>query len=295
MYVLLLVTFLVSSTNAHIGDRIYPIYEIPDDALGQFDFHDGQLRAWRGLLSSPTLRATDFYVKGFRFTGVPDSADLDYQIWLGWNDATNRLYVAMERTDDVFLNSYAGGDFDDLWAHDGTLDILVDGDHSGGDLYLWGRDYTVDEVIQGYYRTGQRYSATAHTPDGRHITYGSGHFFVMEGRRVVVRDAEWMTQPPYADGEGVFGEISNTSVFEGYVTPFDDLIRSSPEESKVSDLARGKIIGLSFRIRDFESRTSTSSRGWRTCASPPQRKTSFSRNPTVGTSWLMRNAPLHQR
>jgi len=62
-----------------------------------------------------------------------------------------------------------------------------------------------------------------------------------------------MIQPPYANGGGGFGEIPATSIFEGYVTPFDDLIRDSPEESKVSDLTRGKTIGLSVVMCDFDS------------------------------------------
>ena len=57
--------------------------------------------------------------------------------------------------------------------------------------------------------------------------------------------------PPYADGGGrVLGEHPTISVTEFYVTPFDRFVWNSPEESLVSELYPGKIIGFAIGVVD---------------------------------------------
>jgi hypothetical protein len=246
MYILLFALLLVVPAHAHIGDRIYPIPEIIDEDLDQFDLFDTSLDEWRSILQEPTLQATDFIADPTVGEGAPyDPADLDYQFWLGWNGLTDRLYVAMERFDDVFVNEYAGGNLGDLWRHDGNFQFLVDGDHSGGDITgSADPDWTDEEKTLNNNRTAQMYEATAHAPDGKHVGYlGAG--------------SAWVNVLPYTDaGGGTFSETPTVSIFEGYVTPFDDLIWNSPEDSKKSDLAPDRIIGLSISIPDFDTEPS---------------------------------------
>ena len=41
------------------------------------------------------------------------------------------VHAAIERLDDVYMNTYEGGDLTGIWRFDG-FEIMVDGDHSGG-------------------------------------------------------------------------------------------------------------------------------------------------------------------
>jgi len=84
------------------------------------------------------------------------------------------------------------------------------------------------------------YVAIADTPDGRHVGYqGAG--------------AEWVNALPYADGGGgSVGEGPTTSIFEFYVTPFDDLIWNSPDDSQATNLVDGGIIGFQISVPDFD-------------------------------------------
>jgi hypothetical protein len=243
MYALLLVLILSSAANAHIGDRIYFIPEIFDEALDQFDLGDRNLDDWQSILLEPSLSATDFIADPAVGEGMPyDPADMDYQIWLGWNGSTSRLYFALERTDDAFVNEYAGGNLGDFWRHDGSFELLIDGDHSGGDFTgSADPDWTDEEKTLNNNRTAQQYFGIADAPDGRHVGYqGAG--------------IEWVTVLPYADaGGGTFGETPAVSILEGFVTPFDDLRWNSPEFSKPSSLFSGKIIGLNIEIPDFDN------------------------------------------
>ena len=69
------------------------------------------------------------------------------------------------------------------------------------------------------------------------------------GRNLVLETThqfnEWMTTPPYGEGGGgLFGENPLVAVTEFYVTAFDRLDWESPDNSEVSQLFPGKIIGL---------------------------------------------------
>ena len=222
---------------AHIGDRIYPIYEIADEDLGRLNFHDNTLSDWSRVVGPPTLSTTDFTTDPTVGEGaLSGPADLSYNIWLGWNDRTNRLYVAQDRVDNVYINSYPGGSLGDLWQYD-SIEFMVDGDHSGGD-YTGSADpnWTVDEQVLNNNRTAQQYAAIATSPDGHTVGYsGSG--------------ANWVNALPYGDGGGAASvSTPNTSIIEFFVTPFDDLIWNSPSSSKVSDLAPNKIIGFQISV-----------------------------------------------
>jgi hypothetical protein len=63
---------------------------------------------------------------------------MDFRIWIAWHDATNRIYAAMERADDIYVNTFdrsshnwsQGSAF--TWYQDSSINLMVDGDHSGG-------------------------------------------------------------------------------------------------------------------------------------------------------------------
>ena len=67
---------------------------------------------------------------------------------------------------------------------------------------------------------------------------------------------DWFSQPPFAHGGGaVVGGSPIFSVTEFYVTPFDRFVSTGPEDSDVSDLFGGKIIGFNIRIPDVDDQS----------------------------------------
>ena len=233
---------LASGASAHIGDKIYLIFEIPDADRASIDLKDGSVADWEDVVGDPSLVATDFYADPTVGEGAQyDPADLDYRIWLGWNSTDSILYLAQERVDNVYINTYPGGNVGDLWSYD-SVEFMLDGDHTGGD-YTGSADvnWTADEQKLNNNRTAQQYLGIATSPDGKTVGYlGAG--------------AGWVNELPYADGGGgATGEGPTTTVMELYVTPFDDLIWNSPGDSKPSALASGKIIGFKLSIPDFDT------------------------------------------
>ncbi len=96
-----LVMGLLRGAEAQESERVYPFIELTDADLAQIDVTDGSINEWIGLLGEPTLTLLDFQAGPAGY----DPADMDYRVWLAWHGATQRLYVAVERSDDIYNNA----------------------------------------------------------------------------------------------------------------------------------------------------------------------------------------------
>jgi len=251
-FILIGVLLMVSAgrISGHQGDRTYPIIELTDADLAIIDLQDGDIGDWEDIVAEPTLTVLDFFL-----WGSYDPASFDFRIWLGWHDATNRIYVAMEQIDNAYVNVYgrdktSNGEFF-MSQHDGSLNVAVDGDHSGGQYSYPNSDFDTYEEwalfsnreAQGYYALGEVFDQGTHIGTNATILLSQGGFEALFD--------DWFVQLPYAlGGGGSQGESPTIAVTECYVTPFDRLVWNSEEESLVTDLQPGKIIGLRFRLAD---------------------------------------------
>lgn len=237
-----LVVSLVGGASAHIGDRLFLIFELTEADIADIDLRDVGIADWEEVIGEPSVLASDMFADPGVGEGAPyNPADLDYRIWMAWNGARNTIWVGHERIDDVYINEWDGADFANIWRHD-SFEFMLDGDHSGGDYSAAANpEWTEEEQRLNNNRTAQQYVAIAESPSGRHIGY-QGH------------GTEWVILPPYADaGGGAYGVDPTVAILEFYVTAFDDLIYYSPEESRPSTLVPGKIIGFQISVPDFDS------------------------------------------
>ena len=235
------------------GARLYYIQEFLDHELP--DLHDGSLADWESIFPQPTFTELSFrpLEVGQRAAMVPP--DLAVNVYLGWSETQNRLYAAIERLDDVYVNTYEGGDLTRLWRHD-SVELMVDGDHSGGPYNGFSHDCggwkpvalleaPWDPCTYPYSFQAQQYVGIAQSPDGRLLRIHED------------RANDWVTVPPYADAGGFVEEgTPHRSVVEMMVTPFDELRWDDPEASLESALKVGKIIGLQVSIPDFDEEPS---------------------------------------
>lgn len=92
---------------APIQRLVVPFAELSDQDLEDIDLHDGYVDDWLRVVGEPALTAQGAFVReGMIWRRRYDATDLDFRTWLAWHDATDRVYVAMERQDDVFVNDY---------------------------------------------------------------------------------------------------------------------------------------------------------------------------------------------
>lgn len=225
--------------HGHFGDRIIPILEITDEMLAQIEL-DGLIDEWPEVYGEPTLTPLDFTF----FYPQYDPADLDFRIWLGWHDATDRIYVGAVFFDDAYWTDYKEVDSRGWWDED-SMQLEIDGDHSGGNQVMDGYSFLHLET----YGLSQPYEAIARIPVGPNVGIW-GASMVIDPREPVY---DWMVKPPYSEGSGgVYGENPTVSVIEFYVSPFDAISWDDPNESIVSDLQAGKVIGLDVMGRDVD-------------------------------------------
>jgi hypothetical protein len=236
----LLVAAFAGVASAHIGGLSFPVFELPTEDLP--DVADGTTEDWEDVLSGTSLDHNSFAPLNVADGAGIDPSDLAYRTWFAWNSADQRLYLAIERVDDVYVNTYEGGDLTGLWRFD-SIEFMVDGDHSGGSYNGGGLGENLSEeetkLLANF--QAQQYVAVAEAPDGRVLGYqGAGQ--------------GWVTLPPWADAGGFSeGESPNRSVIEMAVTAWDGLNWEGPELSVRSNLEAGKMIGFQFSIPDFDT------------------------------------------
>ena len=231
---------MTSATSAHIGGLVFPIFEIPTGDLP--DLRDGTLEDWEDVLPGTSLDRNSFAPLNVADGAGINPEDLAYRAFMSWHSAGQHLYMAIERVDDVYVNTYEGGDLTGLWRFD-SIEFMVDGDHTGGSYNGAGigEDLSDEERKLLTNFQGQQYVAIAESPDGRTLGYqGSGQ--------------GWVTLPPFADAGGFsVGESPNTSVIELQVTAWDELNWQGPELSRRSNLTAGRTIGFQISVPDFDT------------------------------------------
>ncbi len=249
--VFLLVLIPAGRGHAHIGDEIYPFYELLDEDLDRIDLTDGSVEDWYEVVGEPSLTAVDFVWGTQSEPAEYDPSNLDFRIWLAWHQGSGTIWAAMERVDDLYVNRFEGvddlyvnvlgGDAMNLEFWDSVIILVLDGDHSGGRYryvnWAWCRDCPREELLENQ-RQAQTWLAIGEAPDGEHL-----HFLGVAN--------EWVAREPYAAaGGGALGEGPAISVTELRVTPFDDLIYDDEEASVASELYPGKVIGFEISMWD---------------------------------------------
>ena len=92
---------------------------------------DGDLSDWEALFDAPQLAPSQFTSEVGEIIGPVAEADQSIEVWLGWNEETNLLYVAARVEDDAFGTTTSDSPFD-VWRSDG-IGVFVDADNSGGE------------------------------------------------------------------------------------------------------------------------------------------------------------------
>ena len=235
----------LSPATSHVGDRIYPFFEIIDENL--VDVTDGRIDEWEELFGEPSLTALDFSfipnpAASDRETDAPavqyDPSNLDFRIWLGWNDASEHIYVAAIVVDDRFFGDSVA--YPDAFLFQDRIELFIDGDHDGSPQSDETCHFSEDGGICD--RAAQLYEAIPVSPEAPNLDL-----------KATGRFSDWWSRPPYGDGGGsANGENPTVWVVEFYATAFDLLRWKEPENSLVSDLRADEIIGFSVGVNDVD-------------------------------------------
>ena len=91
-----------------MASGVVDVFELPSSDLP--DLNDGTLEDWEDVLPGASLDHNDFAPLNVSDGAGIDPGDLAYRAFMAWNSADQRVYFAIERVDDVYINTYEGGD-----------------------------------------------------------------------------------------------------------------------------------------------------------------------------------------
>ena len=227
----------------------FKVFQFPTDQIPRID---GDASDWAVVPEAYAIKMDQFVDDGRR-DRVPDPKNLDVKIRVGWVKGLNRLYVLYEAYDNYW-------DFAGPGLHNDTLELIVDGDASGGPLLPPGanRSFTAEKVGAPAAARDERISAAeAHWAiQGAHAQ--NYHIFTPAAAKdwcMAWNAATWTKEFPWANAKSRYdfkpGEPGKLTL-EFWITPFDYAGAEGPARAIESVLRENKIIGLSFIVIDYD-------------------------------------------
>ncbi len=105
-------------------------FTIPHIGLEQLPQVDANLDDWQELFAQPLLTNMHFSSLTGQVLGEMPADDQNVEVWLGWNEQTNLIYIAARVQDDAFGTTSLSSAVN-VWRSD-DIEIYLDADHSGG-------------------------------------------------------------------------------------------------------------------------------------------------------------------
>ncbi|MEO5959526.1 MAG: PKD domain-containing protein [Opitutaceae bacterium] len=244
-------------------DVTFQVFQFPQDKIPRID---GDTSDWDIVPESYAIK-TDQFVDDGKPDRVRDPQNLDVKIRVGWVKGLNRLFVLYEATDNYW-------DFADPGLHNDTLELMVDGDASGGPLIPPGTNARFDAARVGApsAKRDERISAQeaywavqgVHAQNYHIMTPAAGKDWTMSWNAGTwVKDFPWAnTKSRYTFKPGEAGKL----VLEFWITPFDYAGPEGPQRAIESVLRENKIIGLSFIVIDYDDVKARGNNGFWTLA-----------------------------
>ncbi len=216
-------------------NEIFKVFQFPADKIPTID---GLTNDWDMVPESYVI-GTDQLVDDTGKHPQPDPKTLDIRLKVGWVKGLNRLYFLYEADDDYW-------DFSQPDLHNDTLEVVVDGDLSGGPLIA--RFLPAKDLIGEW--------ETYFTLQGTHAQ--NYHIFTpAEGKDwcMVWGPEQWIKELPYANHATSYHFRPGQSghlVEEFWITPFDYAGAEGPQRAVESVLKENKLIGMSFAVIDYD-------------------------------------------
>lgn len=213
---------------------VYPAVQFPDTHIPAID---GNLADWDAIPTAYWITHEQL-TETVRGVGTSwDATDMSLKAIVGWNPASNKLFLMEDRFDDhVFV--LTGWD---------SIEMEFDADHSGGEFGLF-ENVSQEEQDRMHGAQAQNYGIN---------NAGPGLF---AWHKATWHDkAPWggwaSTQTAPEGGEGFFRA-------EYMLTGWDDLDWHGPEVSKIHQLRENDVIGFNFTVVDNDEGPGTAYQGY---------------------------------
>ena len=263
-YRLLLCALLLMFFPASALERpeiTFKIFQFPPNMIPRIDGNDDDWAMMPDSYPNGMDQLEDTEAPGGHGTDR-DPKDLDVKVKVGWVKGLDRLYFPYEAYDNYW-------DFSRPDLHNDILEVVVDGDLSGGPLIdMYYRDVWTPAAVGQMSTLDPRISSSdayfaqqgAHAKNYHIFTPAEGKDWTMDWGC-----AQYTKELPYANHAinynfrpGQPGKL----VLEFWITPFDYAGCEGPERAVESVLTENKLIGLSWAVIDYDDVNSNKRKFW---------------------------------
>jgi len=239
MSMLLLVFFVTECVTESSYALVRPemefkIFQFPHTMMPRID---GNTTDWDIVPESYSIGLDQLEDTMYNYPKNPK--DKDITVTVGWVNGMNRLYFLVEAYDDYW-------DFSEPGLHNDILELVVDGDLSGGGFLP--QHHPADSLLSRWEKFSKFHGVQA---QNYHV------FLPAEGKpwTMVWGCQPWIYHFPYANAAYSYdfshGESGNL-VLEFWITPYDYAPYDGPDRAAESQLEENDIIGLSWSVLEYD-------------------------------------------
>ena len=215
---------------------------------GALPLIDGDLSDWEGL--TPALRMSAF--EDLVTDADIDTEDFDVQVWIGWSDSANRLYVAVEVVDDIHQVDRPAGTAVTRIFQDDDLEVFIDADHSGGQFADFSDLDPQEQLARNGTEANHFVLAGPHDDTEEYVNFSAAGWYAL-------------ADGPYTEAqvryEGDRGGVGVTR-YEMSFVPFNRVNVTADFLSVPHDLQAEEVLGFNLELNDYDTRSELFDAKW---------------------------------
>ena len=226
---------------AHLPQgREYSAFHFPDHFLPAID---GNLGDWGIFEPSYVIGTEDLVDLVDADGGTVALEDFAVRAMVGWNDTANKMFFAVQVTDDMHQVDRPPGTAASRIFQDDDVEIFLDADHSGGQ-YADFAELSSEEQIQVNGTEANHFILAGPSPDEDYFVNFSA--------------AAWYALPdgPYSAAaigqNGTAVGTTITTTYEIMLVPFDKVDIGAVFLSDEHDMEADEIMGFNLEFNDFD-------------------------------------------
>ena len=229
--------------------EVYRAFQFSDSQVPSID---GDLSDWDIVGDSYTILTGQFYDLINPEVEAGDSEDFSVRLMVGWNKASNRIYVAAQVRDDIHQVDRPVGSAAVRIFQDDAMELFIDADHSGGQ-YANFTDLSPKEQLRRNGAEANHFVLAGPPPDEDvFVNFSAAAWYALQDGPFTQAVVEYT---------GAMGAVGVTN-YEVMLVPFDRVDMNAAFQSVEHDLREEEIIGFNVEFNDFDANSDLFDAKW---------------------------------
>lgn len=231
---------LTPAAHGHLpSGKVYRVFQFPDYLVPVID---GELQDWDWVDQSYAISTADFRDLVKEEDAELDAADFAVRLMVGWNAASNQLFVAARVVDDIHQIDRPSGSAAARIFQDDAMELFLDADHSGGQYADFAELSPVEQLSRNGTEASHFVMAGPPPDDDFFINFSAAAWYAL-------------TDGPFSKAAYRLEETTDGTMAVNYELMLASFDRIDVDAVFLSDehrLREGEIIGFNVEFDDFD-------------------------------------------